>query len=417
MLNLVEKFCVSCGTEISGADSFCFKCGAKIVNEEKEQHVPTEVASYSYEERNEVSAKPDKVIKSKRNYKPLIIIPIILGLILIPVATISTISSIKVSLGTLKYEIPSTDILSVDLIINNDVGSITIDYDASLDGLFEAEIEVRGGLRASLDDAVNFNHEVVGGKVVISFDTGYDIYRFLSMKQISHQIHVTLNPGAIVNFNVETSTGSIKVYLNGIDNITIEDISLISSTGSVKLIGDYVSNTTFGDVLMDTSTGSITFDMYASVDASIRGLTLGCSTGRIDAYLGEAMIINASTVDISTSTGSIELQYKNIIQYNDLIWNLDTSTGSIAIYYEQTTLPPVNCSSIYNVETSTGSITVDCLVNTELGIEMDADTSTGSINLPGDRNYYSSPDFLLKACQHSFILTTSTGSITASVSN
>ncbi len=400
---------------MTGADSFCFKCGAKIVNEEKGQHVPTEVDSY--EERNEVSAKSDKVIKSKRNYKPLIIIAIILGVILIPVATISTISSFIVPLGTLNYEIPSTNILSVDLIINNNVGSITIDYDDSLDGLFEAEIEVRGGLRASLDDAVNFNHEVVGGKVVISFATGYDIYRFLSMKRISHQIYVTLNPSAVVNFNVETSTGSIKVYLNGIDNIAIEDMSLISSTGTVKLIGDYVRNTTFGDVLMDTSTGSIAFDMYASVDASVTGLTLSCSTGSIDAYLGEGMTINASTVAISTSTGSIDLQYKNIVQYNDLIWNLDTSTGSIAIYFEQTNLPPVNCSSTYIVETSTGSITVDCQVNAELGIEMDADTSTGSINLPGDRNHYSSPDFSLKACQHSFILTTSTGSITASVSN
>ena len=129
------------------------------------------------------------------------------------------------------------------------------------------------------------------------------------------------------------------------------------------------------------------------------------------------MEINASTVDISTSTGSIDLQYKNILQYNDLIWNLDTSTGSITIYYEQATLPPVNCSSTYNVETSTGSIIVDCVIDAEIGIEMDADTSTGSITLPGNRNHYSSPDFTSKECQHSFILTTSTGSITASVSN
>lgn len=413
MIDLDEKYCVSCGTAVTSTDDFCFKCGAKIENY-KELHEPSGNVRIVSERSNNLDSQDfesKRRHRSKRHFKPLIIILLITGAIVAPIVVMSSISSIRSPIGTLTYDVPTSGIIDVDLIIDNSLGSVNIIYDDSITNLFEAFIEVRGGLRATMEDAINFKHEVVGDTVIISFIDEQVFVSFLSMKSLSYEIDIWINPIAVVDFNIETSTGSITCSLDGNDNLLIKEAYFSSSTGSVNFIGGAVENTTIGDVFIESSTGSLLFDFRYSTVASLTDLVMDTSTGSVKAYLGETMTINCTVVNLSTSTGSVLLEYTNIIQLGDLDWNLDTSTGSITLVFEQTILPGINCSSIYDLETSTGSITIDCEVNTGIGIEIDADTSTGSINLPGGGSHYTSPEFSLKGCQYSFTLMTSTGSM------
>ncbi len=417
VIDLDKKYCVSCGTAVTATDGFCFKCGAKIENYKELDDSPggVRIVSVSPAESDYQVYERHKRQRSKRRFKPLLVLLLITGAIVIPIAIFSSISSLQTPIGTLTYDVPTTGITKVDLIIDNNIGSVDIVYDDSITNLFESFIEVRGGIKATMDDAVNFEHTIVGNSVIISFIDTQTFVSFFNLKTLTYEIEIKLNPIANVAFNVETSTGSITCSLDGNDNLMISEVYFSSSTGSVNFISGTAENTTIGDIYLEGSTGSLMLDFRYSIDASITDLIMDTSTGSVKAYLGETMTLNCTDIHLSTSTGSILVEYTNIIQLDDLEWSIDTSTGSLTLIFEQTILPVINCSTIYNLETSTGSITIDCEVNSDIGIEMDADTSTGSITLPSGGKHYSSPEFSLKGCQYSFILMTSTGSITASV--
>lgn len=406
-----KQYCVYCGTATSVGDSFCLKCGSKIQPTKTIQELHNE----SLGEKTPVVAPVIKSNWIKRHGKKLIIIPFILGIILIPTITIGTITSIQKPLGTLFYDIPNTGITAIDLSINNDIGSVEIIYDDSISNLFEAIITVRGGMRASFDNAVNFNHEIIGNRLNVDFYYDNLLESFFNMKKITHKILIFVNPIAIVDYKVKLSTGSISVLIENEDNIVIEDLFLTSSTGSVKFYGIDLNNLTLGDVSLSSSTGRIVFDLEGSTNTYLSGIDLDTSTGSINANLGQHITLDCSKVSMETSTGSVSLQYENIIYNDDIQWILSTSTGSITLMLKQTLLSPSNAFMFFVLDTSTGSITTVYEINHEIGIEMEADTNTGSINLPNSKNYYISNDFALKSIQYSFIMSTSTGSITASV--
>ncbi|MBN1329191.1 MAG: zinc ribbon domain-containing protein [Candidatus Heimdallarchaeota archaeon] len=411
-----KQYCVSCGAEITKDGSFCIFCGAKI--EQRKLHSEPLKSSYSEEVQGEsivYNRSKENEMKIKPKRKGLIAIPIILALVIIPIITLTTISSIKIDLGTLNYDVPITAGMTVNLNVNNDIGSITIFYDETLTNLFESEIIVRGGLKASINDAVNFNHEIVENITIITFNFQNLPSSFFNMKSISHEIEIYINPHAIVDFNIETATGSIDCYAENIDNVIINNLALTSSTGSIDFIAENMINLTMGEVILKTSTGSIGFDLGGSTNTSLTALELGTSTGSIDVDLGTHTNFNGSIINIYTSTGSIEIEYSNIRYSNDIYWEISTSTGSIYLTFEQTVIFVDNITVDFTLETSTGSIEVDCTITTAIGIEMDAGTSTGSIDLPNGHDYYISPDFALKSNQYSFYMRTSTGSITGNV--
>ena len=405
------KFCVNCGQQLEENDKFCHICGATAERQKNGYSAETHATGLHSASLNE-PIYPQKR-HSNRNLKPLILIPIILFSIAVPFIVISSIGSIQQSLGTLDYEITSMEYSEVELNIANSLGFIDITYDDSLDSLFEATIDVRGGIKASFDDAKNFQHQISNNKTIITFDSDDDLYSFWNFKSLTHNIFITLNPDAVVDFMVHSSTGSVELVLDDIDDIVLEDVTLSSNTGSIGFHSGHAMNTSIGDVSLSTDTGRIMFDFDDAIDTSIEKLSLIDSTGSVSAHLGEAMNINSASILMTTSTGSVTLTFENILFNDDTTWDLETSTGSITIEFTQTNILPINFTSNFNVETSTGSIVVDGEIANELGIEVNAATSTGSINLPGEFSSYISPDYHLKDNQFSFILLTSTGSITA----
>lgn len=329
----------------------------------------------------------------------------------------TSISSIRYELGSLDYEIPDMGITNANLDIYNDIGSITIYYDDSISNLFEAEIVVRGGLRASIDDAANFNHTITNDTVDIDFTYTNPIGTYWDMKSLNHDIVIYLNPIVAVSINAESGTGSVNCYVEELTNVVINDLHLASSTGSVDFYAYGMHNLSLGDVQLESSTGSIDFDLGDSTNTTITKFEIACSTGSIDVFLGTYTLLDCSVIDISTSTGSIDVMYTDIITTQDITWLVSTSTGSIDFFIEQTLAHQENVTMNYLLDTSTGSIDVYCEINDQIGIEMEADTSTGSINLPNGYSYYLSTEFALKNSQYTFVMNTSTGSITASVIN
>ncbi|NHJ49131.1 MAG: zinc ribbon domain-containing protein [Asgard group archaeon] len=408
-----KQYCVSCGAAIAETDSFCFKCGSSVETTKtiQEVHNASLVSQVSEE------APQRRTRKIKRHGKKIVFIPILILMILVPVIVISSVSHMQKPLGTLTYDVPDSGITSIDLTISNDIGSVDIIYDDSISNLFEAVITVRGGLRASFDDAVNFNHEIIGDRININFFHNNELRNLFRMKQLNHEIDILMNPTATVDFDIQSATGSVSVEVEFEDDLVIENLSLESSTGSAKFYGNYLNNLTLGDVSLSSSTGSIVFDLEDSTNTYLTGLILHTSTGSVTADLGEYLTLDCSTVSLDTSTGSVTLAYSNIIHENNVYWSLSTSTGSVNLFIEQTILSPTNASMDFVLDTSTGSVTTYCELDSEIGIEIDADTSTGSITLPNGNDYYVSSDFALKAIQYSFVLTTSTGSITANVVN
>lgn len=411
-----NKFCVYCGQQLEGNDKFCYKCGATV----QDQKVNPPAKSRDDRLHNNSLAPPivkEKQQHSARNLKPLILIPIILFSIALPFIIVSSFGSIRAPLGTLDYEVSSMNYLDVELVVDNSIGLIEITYDDSMDNLFEATIEIRGGIKASLEDAKNFQHEVINNKTIITFESNDDNFRFWSFKSLTHNIYISLNPDAVVNFAVHSSVGYVSLDLDNVDNLVMNTVQLSSSTGSVNFYSGDVINTTMEDIDLSTSTGRIFFDFEDAIGTTVNEITFNGSTGNIIALLGESMNINSADIIMSTSTGSIELNFEDVIFNADTNWNIETSTGSISIEFIQNIILPINFTTAFVIETSTGCIAVEGEIVSDLGIEITAATDTGSINLPGELNYYTSTDYHLKNNQFSFTLLTSTGSITANIEN
>lgn len=408
-----SKFCVNCGQRLEENDKFCHICGATVEKQKNGYHAESEPKRLH---NTSIATSPTNGTgHSKRNLKPLLLIPIILFSIAVPFIIVSSLGSIRTTLGTLDYDITSMEYSDVELTIDNSVGFVEISYDNSMDSLFEATIEVRGGFKASLDDAKNFQHDVVNNKTIINFDSEDELFSFWGFKSLTHNIFIELNPNAVIDFVVHSSTGSVNLDLDDIDNIVMKDVELSSSTGSVEFHSGDATNTTIEDINLSTNTGRVLLDFDDAIDTKVEKIILNDSTGSVKAHLGEAMNINSADVILGTSTGSVTLTFENIIFNEDTTWDVETSTGSITIEFTQTNILPINFTSIFNVETSTGSIVVDGIISTDLGLEITADTSTGSINLPSGYSYYSTTDYHLKDNQFSFTLLTSTGSITADI--
>ncbi|MHA1155021.1 MAG: hypothetical protein ACTSQK_02845 [Candidatus Heimdallarchaeota archaeon] len=407
-----NKFCVYCSQELEGNDKFCHKCGATVDNQKPISHNQNDGLHSKSLATPETKEKKQN---SARNLKPLLLIPIILFSIALPIIIISSLGAARTPLGTLDYEVSSMEYLDVELLIDNSVGLIEITYDDSMETLFEATVEARGGIKASLEDAKNFQHEVISNKTVITFESDDALFSFWSFKSITHDLYISLNPDATIDFAIHSSVGSVSLDLDGIDDLVMNDVQISSSTGSVNFYSGNAINTTMDDIDLSTSTGRVIFDFEDAIETTVNEITFNSSTGSITALLGETMNINSADIIMSTSTGSIEINFEDVILNADTNWDIESSTGSITIEFTQNIILPINFTSTFDVETDVGSITVDGEVTTDLGIEIYADTDVGSIDLPNGLSYYASTDYHLKNNQYSFTLLTSTGSISVDI--
>lgn len=382
----ITEFCTKCGSQLADQADFCHKCGSKI---EMVKGVPTAVPV----ETKIPSQSVMEYDSSKYDRRRKVVIGLSVGIIvtiLVPIILLSIVGVVNYQhIGTYNYDETSMDYTNLNLVIDNNVGSIDIFYDDTMIKPFEAKVEIYGRKDASLSDAMNFTTTYLSNDTMeISFNSGEFDFFFWDKKVFTYDITVYINPEVTADIFVYASTGSVSLSTESIDSLDIVNIDLQSSTGSIDL------------------------DMRNSVNTTLNGLNLETSAGRIDVNLGIRTALNDSYVLIATSTGSIDFGFVDLLSVDSMTWKITTDTGSINIEIMQDIVYPFQFFSLFDVETSTGSITMDFFFNATIGYQIDGSTSTGSVDILGNEEGYYSPNYATAINIYDFDLITSTGSIT-----
>jgi DUF4097 and DUF4098 domain-containing protein YvlB len=397
-----------------------------------------------------------------RSYKIAIIVAVVLlggaglGFVITGFATAGVIEYDH----NITYDPASPDPIE-DLKINADIGKIIVQYNSSAT-LHYADINVNikiSGLFMSGKPYTNFfspssewwDESTKTFTLEVLPEVWFDPSHWFSSYNIN--ITVTLRTDIVYDLFASSSTGSIEMYVP--EKVALNRTLLHSSTGSVSM---EANNVTFdGKVSMTASTGSVSmeannvaFNDQISIAASTGSVSMEAnnvafngqvsmtsSTGSPSIFAAETEFMEGYYVKTSTgsltlnftscimgddieglvSTGSITYKSYNMEYSKNINLNLKTSTGGINAQIYQYTSMNANVTS--HLETSTGSIGVfyrDILANT--GVLFTSSTSTGSINytpdptmvISGD-NYFSSNYYTPANQRYTFILTTSTGSI------
>ncbi|NPD90149.1 MAG: zinc ribbon domain-containing protein [Asgard group archaeon] len=388
MKKISEQFCTQCGSQLSDAAVFCHICGSKI---ELVKGVPTAIP------KTEVVTAPAKHHVLAQPYSPKrrkVITGVSIGIILaviVPIILIAVFGSINFThLGTIELDVDSFAITNIDLSIDNNVGSVDIEYDSSMTKLIETTVEVRGRPGGNIDEAKTFGMRIDPDTLVIEFNSGEEYsFFFWNKKAFTYNIFVKLHPTATVNHFVDADTGSVTLTTDKIDNIE------------------------FNDILLTSNTGRVTLDLSGSVNSTIQALDLGTNTGRVNVDLGERTTLSTTLVDIHTNTGSITFTYADLIVLDDITWLIETDTGSINMFITQNLVYPYSVESVFDAITDTGSITLNFSFNNTIGYIFIGSTDTGSVDLLGEDDLYESPNYLTALNTYSFTMDTDTGSVTA----
>ncbi|MHA1346316.1 MAG: zinc-ribbon domain-containing protein [Candidatus Heimdallarchaeaceae archaeon] len=380
------EFCTKCGSQLADQADFCHKCGSKI---EMVKGVPTAMPIESKTPSQPRMEYDDRKYNRRRNVVLGLSVGIIV-IIVVPIVLWSIFGVINYQhIGTFSYDETSMEYTNLNLVIDNSVGSIDIFYDDTMTKPFEAIVEVYGRDDASLLDAVNFTTTYLNNDTMeIMFVSGDFDFFFWDNQVFTYDIIIYINPAETADIFVDTDTGSISLSTEAIDSLEITSIDLQSSTGSIDL------------------------DMTNSVNTTLDDLNIETNTGRIDVDLGVRTTLDDSYVIIDTDTGSINFGFVDLISIDNMTWEITTDTGSINLEIEQNIVYPFQFLSSFIVDTDTGSITVDFFFNDTIGYHFDGSTSTGSVDILGSENAFSSPNYGTAENLYDFELTTSTGSVT-----
>lgn len=412
-----KNFCIYCGESLVEGSDFCNKCGKKIGKfEQKETEIVTK-SDYvqSYEPKEHVGDS-DYYHRRRRRHRVIPLVFGIIALLTIPfiIMTLVGLNNVEL-LGSIPFEVESTDVVNVDLFIDNSVGSIDIIYDDTMTGLFESTLNIYGNKDASISSANIFSMVNETDKLVIDFNSGpfHGWAFFWREDQFKYDIEILINPLAQVNIDIKASTGSIFASFNGINDVYLSQFSLQSNTGSIVVDSEGAENVTLSDVFIETDTGYVDFDFDESLNTKIDDLYIDSDTGRVTVQLGTNTTLTGAQINISTSTGSVYVSLTNIFFTGDTHWNVETSTGSVKLTINQNNTLSHMFTANFDLRTSTGDVEVEFTFNEEIGYKFTADTGTGDINLPNHGESYTSPDYFLKDNKFNFILDTSTGDIFA----
>ena len=85
---------------------------------------------------------------------------------------------------------------------------------------------------------------------------------------------------------------------------------------------------------------------------------------------------------------------------------------SVEVSITQNLVFPFTFLSFFGLDTDTGSIRVDFLFNATIGYTFSGSTSTGSVDILGSENDYTTPNYATAENLYDFEMSTSTGSVT-----
>lgn len=303
---------------------------------------------------------------------------VIIGIILLGVLIIAVIGVVVFvfqpfeqgkydRIGKKTYTYESTQNLNVSLDIYNDVGSLSLQYDGGMESLFKAKIVVYGEKNAKMSDATDFSAHTSNETVHIKFDSGQNKREWFSLDDMYYKLNVSLNPNASVAYNLETTTGEMDLSFDSTSTSTITKLNVSSTTGSTEII------------------------------------------------LGDNTVLTCQEANIEATTGEIQVNaLYNVTFPHDIDWRIGATTGGISLKIAQKFVPLVNYTAFFDINATTGGISLWYMLDEEeFGVKITAHTDTGSVQIPGGGNTYTSQDYTSKDVKYAFNLDTTTGGITA----
>ena len=391
----MTQFCTKCGSQLVDRADFCHKCGSKI---EMIKGVPTAIPVEPVAEKvpTQVAKVPTQVYDtSKYERRRKVIIGLSVGLVLIivvPIVLFSVFGFFNYHyIDSYVYDEASMDYTNINLIIDNNVGTVDIYYDDSLSKPFEAVVEVFGRRDSDISNALNFTTEYLNNDTIeVMFDSGDFNFFFWDENVFTYDISFYLNPVTTTDILVDADTGSVSLSTEGLDNLEILNLNLASNTGKVTL------------------------DMDNSVNSSIETLHLETDTGRVSVNLGTRTKLDDTEVIIKANTGGIDFTYEDIILEEDILWDIETNTGSIDIDITQNIVYPTDITVDFLVNTNTGSIEVVFSFNTSIGYRFQGDSNTGNEDILGNEDSFIPPNYETASNVYDFLMDAGTGSITVS---
>jgi hypothetical protein len=251
-------------------------------------------------------------------------------------------------------------ILIIEVELN--VGSIKLDVIPTASYLVDVvnRVSIREGSGGTLEEAEDVtSSEINNDTMKIAFDSADDDIR------VDYKYDLTIR---VVN------------------NISLQ-INFMATTGEItaNLLDKTVKISAF---YLETTTGSIT-------------LTL------------EELLMSDSSPTVKATTGDHDIALKNLQYTAATTWSISSSTGSIDLDLTATSLQNVtgSTSHTFNLECTTGGIDIVSDLNEDTGVQITAEVTTGTINIPGGGNSYTSGNFESSLLKYIFNLGTTTGTI------
>lgn len=377
----MTRFCTNCGGRIAEDSIFCEYCGSKVKTSTpsktrfREESQPLEKPVYnSY---NQVSSVPSYTSSyrpsSSSNWAKWLFLGVFV-VVIIGFAAVILVGLVFLPFGFNMFnqyeyigdlteyigEDLTNNTYSIDLEIDNSVGTVNVEIiDRPI--LFEAQIHIYAREGHDIENANTFDIGEYEDHYSIFFDSS-------SAPDWDNPYYYDLD----IMISNQTTTGlDIKV-----------------SSGEIYV---YAHQTNISSLSLDTSTGSIT------------------------AVLDEVNFSSSQNFILHTSTGSVSAYFTNVLYVSSEIeWLIETSTGSIDLDVSQEIVDN-NTVINYDADTSTGSIHFTYELNTTIGLQLDANVSTGDIYTQGnptdDNYFFKSGNYDSASMKINVLLDTSTGSI------
>ncbi len=431
-------YCTKCGAQLNDDSFFCEHCGARIpvekippesitkkteqeqltskqtvINKEKTSDVMFSRVSAVKTPRTSrmmtdsvitpVPSRPIKrtiIMEKKKNNnrtKILIAVTIIIFVLIAGISGLwfvgNTIYNEVASFGLIQPIETSQPLISLNWTATN--AKIHISSSSSIDAAFI--IDARVFAPSFFNQPSEHQYETPESYQVddssgtswqtIEFSQTNDAYRY--------EFSIVINPAFKLRAHVEVDVGDVTIDLSDIE--LLRSFYIDCNVGNIegKLQNVSMRNDVYFDLLTDT--------------------------GSIDLSWEEGTIYSLKEVVMTSDAGSISVELSNINATTSIPWQITTNMGSIAISLtDKLTYPQsqtINHS--FDVQTDTGSINLNLLVSNQVGIEVFARTSIGSIvfnnqTIDQDTTTYQSNSYIQAPVRYDFSLRSDVGSISVS---
>jgi hypothetical protein len=458
-----KKTCKYCGEYIEEDSRFCYYCGSSVGEEKapiqdvegKGEDIYSHTVPTDYKE-------PTKGKSKLKITSGVIIAFVIIGTlaVVLPVTFISIYGPLNYKyIGVNTYDSGILTTNNATVTVYNFAGNVNVEYNPYVTEAFVAEIFVYGRSEANIMDAEEFETNFVNDTVEFKFIDDVE-YSFWDKTAMRYEIYIGLNPSVDFVLDIQTFSGNIELDLDLLGHTTLSGIRLLTFSGNID--ADFGQNRQITspvffakvnsgniDLLFGTDTkinttkfyvddfsGNIYIDFEGSNELIVDGqIELKSNSGRttfdfasgiitadifeIDGFSGNIYLgfgpssdVVIDEITIGNTSGNTEIECDQCTFYSNVTWNINAFSGNVDIRLDPIILSNVNYTADFNIDITSGDIYIEYdFSENQVGVQIIASTTSGSIDLPGSSSFYQSSDYASKTKKYNFDLETFSGNI------